>query len=138
MNHAVFSLWFAAVLLVLPLETSKVVVYGGTSAGVVAADGHVQNEGDVQEWQRMDAYPISYRAIVPKGGQCENLPVPLCLSACHIAYGSFRMEPVYMIFRQSAATAATHAIDDGVAVRDVNYERFARRLRRDGQILDRD
>ena len=79
----------------------------------VTPDGHVQNEGDVQV-HGFKPYPISYRAIMPKADECENLLVPVCLSSSHIAYGSIRMEPVFMILGQSAATAAAMAIDGGV------------------------
>ena len=82
------------------------------------------------------AYLISYRAIVPKRGEVENLLVPVCVSASHIAYGSIRMEPVFMILGQSAATAAAMAIDDGSSVQDVPYGKLRRRLLRDGQVLD--
>src|SRR5262249_39568681 len=71
--------------------------------------GRAQNEGDVQVGG-FPPYPISYRAIVPKTAECENLVVPVCLCASHIAYGSIRMEPVFMILGQSAATAAVLAI----------------------------
>ena len=73
-------------------------------------NGEVENEGDVQV-PPMSPYPISYRALVPKQAECENLLVPVCLAASHIAYGSIRMEPVFMILGQSAATAASLAID---------------------------
>jgi hypothetical protein len=96
--------------------------------------GHVQNEGDVQV-HGFKPYPISYRAIVPKRGECENLLVPVCLSSSHIAYGSIRMEPVFMILGQSAATAAAIAIDEGVKVPDVNYDRLRKRLQADNQVL---
>ncbi len=98
-------------------------------------DGHVENEGDVQV-PPMSPYPISYRAIVPKIGECENLFVPVCLSASHIAYGSIRMEPVFMIMGQSAATAAVMAIEDGVAVQRVDYAKLRARLLADGQLLE--
>jgi hypothetical protein len=71
-------------------------------------NGRVENEGDVQV-APMSPYPISYRALVPKATECDNLLVPVCLSASHIAYGSIRMEPVFMILGQSAATAASLA-----------------------------
>ena len=100
----------------------------------VTSDGHVQNEGDVQV-HGFKPYPISYRAIVPKAGDCENLLVPVCLSSSHISYGSIRMEPVFMILGQSAATAAAMAIDDGVPVQKVNYEKLGTRLREDHQVL---
>jgi hypothetical protein len=101
----------------------------------VTSDGHVQNEGDVQV-SVAAPYPISYRAIVPKEGECKNLLVPVCLSSTHIAYGSIRMEPVFMILGQSAATAAALAIDDGVTVQRLDYQRLAHRLRTDGQVLE--
>lgn len=79
--------------------------------------------------------PISYRAIVPKRGEVANLLVPVCLSASHSAYGSIRMEPVYMMLGQSAATAACLAVDSGVAVQDVEYPMLRKRLLADAQIL---
>ncbi len=101
----------------------------------VTPEGYVQNEGDVQV-HGFAPYPISYRAIVPKADECENLLVPVCLSSSHIAYGSIRMEPVFMILGQSAATAAGIAIDDGVALGQLDYQKLRRRLRADGQVLD--
>jgi len=86
-----------------------------TDAGPV-----VMNEGDVQV-PPTDPYPISYRAIVPKRGQCPNLLVPVCLSASHIAFGSARMEPVFMTLGESAACAARLAIERDIAVQDVPY-----------------
>lgn len=98
-------------------------------------NGYVENEGDVQV-PPMSPYPISYRAIVPRAAECENLLVPVCLSASHIAYGSIRMEPVFMILGQSAATAAVQAIDEGVAVQRIDYARLRTRLLADGQKLE--
>jgi len=80
-------------------------------------------------------YPISYDTIVPKASECTNLLVPICLSSSHIAYGSIRMEPVFMILGQSAATAASLAIDDRLDVQDVDYSKLRARLLADGQIL---
>jgi hypothetical protein len=97
-------------------------------------DGRVENEGDVQV-PPIAPYAISYRAMVPKPAQCENLLVPVCLSASHIAYGSIRMEPVFMILGQSAATAAALAIDDNLPVQKVDYEQLKNRLLADRQIL---
>jgi len=96
---------------------------------------HVENEGDVQAGG-FQPYPISYRALVPKKSECENLAVPVCLSATHIAYGSIRMEPVFMILGQSCATAACLAIDSRSALQDVNYPILRRRLLADKQILE--
>jgi hypothetical protein len=96
---------------------------------------YARNEGDIQV-SPGGPYPVSYRAIVPKAGECENLLVPVAVSASHIAYGSIRMEPVFMILGQSAATAAALAIDGGVPVQKVPYERLRERLLADGQVLE--
>ncbi|MFY1684709.1 FAD-dependent oxidoreductase [Micromonospora sp. WMMD730] len=100
----------------------------------VVVDGLVKNEGDVQVGVP-GPYPVSYRSVVPAAGQCANLFVPVCLSATHIAYGSIRMEPVFMILAQSAATAAKLALDTGAPVQQVDVAALQARLRRDGQIL---
>jgi hypothetical protein len=100
----------------------------------VTPEGFVQNEGDVGV-HLPDPYRISYGSIVPKAGEAENLLVPVAVSASHIAFGSVRMEPVFMILGQSAATAAALAIDGGTPVQDVPYESLRERLRADGQIL---
>ncbi|EAZ82437.2 FAD-dependent oxidoreductase [Algoriphagus machipongonensis] len=86
----------------------------------VDANGFVQNEGNV-EAHVGGPYPISYRSIVPKKSEAENLFVPVCVSASHIAFGSIRMEPVFMVLGQSAAIAASLAIDEGIAVQDLEY-----------------
>jgi hypothetical protein len=101
----------------------------------IVRNGRAENEGDVQV-PPMSPYPISYRAIVPKVGECENLFVPVCLSASHIAYGSIRMEPVFMILGQSAATAAVQAIEAGVAVQRIDYGKLRARLLAEGQLLE--
>ena len=102
------------------------------------ADGkaYVRNEGDVQV-NPGRPYPIDYGALTPKKEQCANLLVPVCVSCTHIAYGSIRMEPVFMILGQSAATAACLALDQQVAVQDVPYAGLLARLQSDGQIVDR-
>ncbi len=100
----------------------------------VNAEGFVRNEGNV-EVGGFPPYPISYRAIIPKRAECENLLVPVCLSASHIAYGSIRMEPVFMVLGQSAATAAALAIDDRMPVQGVNYSKLGARLAADQQVL---
>ena len=100
----------------------------------ITKEGHVRNEGDVQV--RVRPYPISYRSIRPKAAECTNLLVPVCLSASHIAYGSIRMEPVFMVLGQSAATAAVHAIEQGVDVQRIDPSRLKARLEQDGQVLD--
>jgi len=98
-------------------------------------NGRVENEGDVQV-PPISPYPIGYGAIVPQQIHCENLLVPVCLSASHIAYGSIRMEPVFMILGQSAATAACLAIDEGVSLQGLDYRRLRERLLADNQILE--
>ena len=99
----------------------------------IVQDGAARNEGDVQVGVK--PYPVSYRAIIPRGDECANLWVPVALSATHIAYGSIRMEPVFMILGQSAATAACLAIDDRVAAQNVDYAKLRAQLLKDGQIL---
>jgi len=93
----------------------------------------VQNEGDIGVGTR--PYEISYGSLVPKKAQCENLLVPICVSSSHIAFGSIRMEPVFMILGQSAATAACMSIDEGIAVQDLSYDKLKERLEADGQVL---
>jgi len=101
----------------------------------ITPEGFVQNEGDIGVGLQAP-YGIAYGALVPKKGDCENLLVPVCVSASHIAFGSIRMEPVFMILGQSAATAAVIAIDDNVAVQDVKYPELRERLLKDGQVLE--
>jgi hypothetical protein len=102
---------------------------------VVMPDGTVRNEGDVQV-EGFKPFPISYRALVPRESDCGNLLVPVCLSATHVAYGSIRMEPVFMVLGQSAATAAALAIDEACSVQAVDFERLRDRLARDDQVLE--
>jgi hypothetical protein len=100
----------------------------------ITPDGYVQNEGDIGVPIR--PYEIGYGSLVPKKGQTDNLLVPVCVSASHIAFGSIRMEPVFMILGQSAATAAVMALDAGLAVQDVPYAKLRERLLKDGQVLE--
>ena len=100
----------------------------------VTKEGFVRNEGDVQIGSR--PYPVSYRSIRPKAEECTNLLVPVCLSASHIAYGSIRMEPVFMVLGQSAATAAVQAIEQGTTVQKIDAARLKERLIADKQMLD--
>jgi hypothetical protein len=87
----------------------------------VVVNGMVKNEGDVQVGG-FGPYPISYRSLIPKESECKNLLVPVCLSASHIAYGSIRMEPVFMVLAQSAAVAACLALDAKTSVQGVNVK----------------
>jgi len=102
----------------------------------IAKDGVVTREGKVAGGRGgFGPYKIGYGAIVPKEAECENLLATFALSASHSAFASIRMEPVFMVTSQSAATAACLAIDDEVAVQEVDYEKLRTRLIADGQIL---
>lgn len=96
----------------------------------IIVNGQVKNEGNV-EVGGFGPYPISYRALTPKVAECGNLLVPVCLSATHIAFGSIRMEPVFMVLAQSSATAAVMAIDGNTEVQRVNVSRLQQRLKDD-------
>ncbi|MCK5134208.1 MAG: FAD-dependent oxidoreductase [Bacteroidales bacterium] len=96
--------------------------------------GHVRNEGDVQVGN-FPPYPISFRSIIPRSEECTNLLVPVCLSASHIAFGSIRMEPVFMLLGQVAATAAAQAINEQEDIQRISYGRLRAQLEKDGQVL---
>ncbi|MCO8125165.1 FAD-dependent oxidoreductase [Stieleria sp. TO1_6] len=100
----------------------------------IDADGHVQNEGDIGV-STYGPYQISYDSLVPKSTQCTNLLVPVCVSSSHTAFGSIRMEPVFMILGQSAATAAVMSIEKSIDVQAVDYDSLQQRLEKDGQVL---
>ena len=100
----------------------------------ITPEGYVQNEGDIGV-STYGPYQISYDSLVPQRTECTNLLVPVCVSSSHIAFGSIRMEPVFMILGHSAAAAAVISIDSNTAVQDVDYESLAERLRKDGQVL---
>jgi hypothetical protein len=102
---------------------------------VVGSNGYLATDGGMSILVE-HPYPISYRAIVPRVEECENLLVPACLSATHVAYSSIRIESTLMILGQSAATAASLAIDLSVSVQDLPYETLRQQLLADGQILD--
>lgn len=99
----------------------------------VTEEGYVQNEGDVGIG--LSPYQIEMKSILPKADQCSNLVVPTALSCSHIAFGSIRMEPVFLILGQSAATMAAYSIDHRMDVSDVNYSGIAPLLEQDGQVL---
>ncbi len=101
----------------------------------ITPEGYVQNEGDIGVSTK-GPYQISYGSLIPKRGQVQNLAVPVCVSSSHIAYGSIRMEPVFMILGQSAATAAALAMAGNMALQDVPYEKLRARLLADGQVLE--
>ncbi len=98
-------------------------------------DGVLMTDGDLRD-NYPKPYPISYLSIVPRKEECQNLFVPFALSASHVAFTSLRMEPVFMILSQSAATAAVQAIEANLAAQDVPYDKLHERLLTDGQILE--
>lgn len=100
----------------------------------VTPEGYVQNEGDIGV-KPPAPYSISYGSLTPKKEECTNLLVPVCLSSSHIAFGSIRMEPVFMILGQSAAVAACLAIEKDSSVQDIDYVELEQLLRNKGQIL---
>lgn len=100
----------------------------------VTDDGYVQNEGDIGV-AAPTPYSIGYGSIVPKKEQCGNLLVPVCVSSSHTAFGSIRMEPVFMILGQSAGAGAVIAINDKVSVQEVSYEKLKNSLLKEKQCL---
>jgi hypothetical protein len=99
----------------------------------IVRNGLSHNEGDVQE--PVKPYPVSWRSLIPKATECSNLAVPVCLAASHMAYGSIRMEPVFMILAQSAATGACLALDRASSPHEIPSQILRDRLAADGQIL---
>lgn len=100
----------------------------------ITPEGFVQNEGDIGVHPPAP-YSISYGSIVPKKEECTNLFVPVCVSSSHIAFGSIRMEPVFMILGQSAAVAACMAIDNNSSVQDVSFDELKTVLEEKKQVL---
>ena len=100
----------------------------------ITPDGFVQNEGDVGV--HTPPYQIDLGSILPLKEECSNLLVPVCLSCSHIAFGSIRMEPVFMILGQSAATLAVLAIDGDKDLHEVSYETLKSQLIENGQVLE--
>ncbi len=100
----------------------------------ITPEGYVQNEGDIGVGLRAP-YEISYGSLVPNRGQCDNLLVPVCMSSSHVAFGSIRMEPVFMILGQSCATAASLALDGKIPVQQVDCKKLRARLIADKQVL---
>lgn len=101
----------------------------------VTKDGYVQNEGDIGV-HVPKPYAISYGSIIPKSDECTNLIVPVCVSSSHIAFGSIRMEPVFMVLGQSAGAAAVLAIDNDHVVQHVDYGVLKKQLLEAGQVLE--
>jgi hypothetical protein len=102
----------------------------------VTRDGYVQNEGDIGIHPKKP-YSIDYGSIIPKKEECQNLLVPVCVSASHTAFGSIRMEPVFMILGESAASAAVLSLERKIAVQDLPFETLKAQLEADGQTLEK-
>lgn len=104
----------------------------------VGKDGFAHNEGNIEDYEtlKLGPYPIDYGAIVPKKNECENLFVPVCLSASHMAFGSIRMEPVFFALGQVAGAAASLSIDVGCAVQDLDYGKLRTVLVAEGQVVE--
>lgn len=100
----------------------------------IKPDGFVQNEGDIGVHPK-NPYQIDMRSLLPSQVECSNLLVPVCLSCSHIAFGSIRMEPVFMILGQSAATLAVMALEENREIHDIPYEKLKQQLLENGQVL---
>jgi hypothetical protein len=102
----------------------------------IVKDGVVTREGKIATGRDgAPPYGVGYDAIVPRRSECENLLVTFALSCSHVAFASIRMEPVFMCTSQSAATAASLAIDGNQVVQDVDYVALETRLEKDGQVI---
>jgi len=101
----------------------------------VTEEGFVQNEGDLGI-KTLKPYQIDLGSLMPERSQCLNLLVPVCVSCSHIAFGSIRMEPVFMILGQSAGTVAAMALDKKKSMYELTYDEIKARLETDGQILE--
>ena len=96
----------------------------------IVMNGMVKNEGNV-EVGGFPPYEISYRSLIPKVNECKNLTVPVCLSASNIAFGSIRMEPVFMVLGQVAAVASAMALDADSPIQEVDVKALNRLLDND-------
>jgi hypothetical protein len=100
----------------------------------VTPEGYVQNEGDIGVTPEKP-YQIDLRSVIPKREDCTNILVPVCISSSHIAFGSIRMEPVFMILGQSSGIIASMAIDGEKSIQDLNYNDIKTKLEASGQVL---
>ncbi|MGQ7870429.1 FAD-dependent oxidoreductase [Sunxiuqinia sp. sy24] len=101
----------------------------------VNSNGYASNEGNVEAHVKAP-FPISYRSIFPRKEECSNLLVPICLSATHIAFGSIRMEPVFMVLGQSSGVIASLAIEEDKAVQEIEYNKIREVLIKKDQVLE--
>lgn len=102
----------------------------------IVCDGYAYNEGFVFGGDDWRPFGVSWRALLPKASECTNLITPTCLSSSYVAYGAIRILPTFMMLGQSAGTAAAMAVEQGVAVQEIEYADLRERLLADGQILE--
>ncbi|WP_395737895.1 FAD-dependent oxidoreductase [Prosthecobacter sp.] len=102
---------------------------------ILADDGTVRDEGSFQDTPALP-YQIPYRSLIPKRAECENLLVPVCLSASHIAYCSLRMEPVYMALGQASGLAAVMSMKDGTPVQSIDVAALRKKLLEQKAVLE--
>ena len=69
---------------------------------------------------------IPYRSLLPQG--VDNLLVPVCLSATHIAWGAVRLEPVWMQTGEAAGVAAALALKQKIPPAKLDADRLVREL----------
>jgi FAD dependent oxidoreductase len=100
----------------------------------ITPEGFVENEGDIEV--KIPPYQVDLGSIIPKQSECKNLLVPVALSSSHIAYGSVRMEPVFMILGQSAATVAVLSMQNKTEPNELDYGVIKSRLIQDNQVLE--
>lgn len=101
---------------------------------LIAHEGKVASEGEMFVRVCPGPFPISYRALVPRRGECDNLLVPVCASASHVAMAAIRMESGYVVMGEAAGIAASHAHKSGKAVQDVDFESIRQDMKRAGVI----
>ena len=69
---------------------------------------------------------IPYRCLLPQG--VDNLLVPVCLSATHVAWGTVRLEPVFMQTGEAAGLAAALAVQAKTTPAQLDPEQLVRAL----------
>jgi hypothetical protein len=105
---------------------------------IATADGKVASEGETSVLVSPGPYQIPYESIVPKRDECDNLLVPVCMSASHVALASIRMEPTYMLMGEAAGIAAVRSLDENVAVQSIDQQAYRKELLKAGMILEWD
>jgi len=105
---------------------------------IATADGKVASEGETSILISPGPYQIPYESIVPKKQKCDNLLVPVCMSASHVALASIRMEPTYMIMGEAAGIAAARSLDEKAAVQEIDQKGYRKALLEAGMVLEWD